>query len=157
MQHLGRYFPELKIMRQQLAAQFDSCNSRITELERLRKKLRKPDALALVGEKIRSLEKEKERLSTQIDRIDSETETGMALMAFERVDGGGMRALRLQEILEESARCLSLLSNAHTPSPPPKAILVDPQPVLSELPRAIAIQPNSSRGIQVRTIDRTPN
>ena len=100
--YLEKYHPQLKTLRDGVAYQIIWFDKNKERLDALCNRFESQDSRRMVLEKIDLLGHERTRLKEQILRIDAEAEKGIALCAFNEIDGGGTRVTALDELTKET-------------------------------------------------------
>lgn len=111
---LEQNFPKAKVVRDEIAAQINNTNVNIGNLVLLKRKFTQQEAINIVQQKINHLCGQRDTLWHHLNKIDNELEKGMAMQAFNNIDGGGVRALDLQQTLSEAQACTHQARNINS-------------------------------------------
>lgn len=140
LKYLDQYHPQLRNLRDQIAAQIKACKSNITHLEKLNESFVQDESKNMVKAKIAAVKEQKAQLWQQLGRIDNQVERGIALKEFNVVDGGGERAQELEVLAREcqqqvtsASRINNSIDNMYNGTPmnnqSPAAVEMKQQPV----------------------------
>lgn len=151
--YMEQTLPQVKKTRDQVVFQIKVCNENIDKLDKLKDSFQKQESKALVQSKIDQIVVQKKNLTEHVNKIDTEVEKGLALQAFNTIDGGGIRHEELKQITQDAQKSVS---NAQTVNSsiakeygastvdilPPKAIPVEPVIPKAEkvIPKQVIVQ-----------------
>lgn len=107
VQHLEKNYPQLKNLRDQIVFQIKTGKTSIAHLEQVRRSFGQESSRKLVDAKIQAIQQQQQQLIVQLNRIDAETERGIALQEFNVIDGGGERRQEIQDLTQESMQRLA--------------------------------------------------
>lgn len=99
---LERNFPKVKTARDDIAFQIDNTNVNIGNLIKLKRTFKQEESKKVVQHKINQLSAQRDALKTYLNKIDVELEKGMAMQAINDIDGGGLRIIDLNLIIEDA-------------------------------------------------------
>ena len=137
MQYLAEYYPSLKTIHDQLIFEALNCWRNVRDLEKKRSSFQEKETVEIVLAKIKEIQEQKASLELHVKRIHAEAEKGIAYRMFEKIDGGGMRPLALQELEVDCARALSRAQDSAAINRPE----VDPLAPGFRPPKAIPVWP----------------
>lgn len=177
MQFLLQHQPQLKNLREEVAAQVFICNKNISSLKSLKRSFSQDESKLVVDSKINAIREQKQLLWQQLNRIDSEAEKGIAITTFNTIEGGNTRSKAIDSIVSDAKRQVEttkrvnnfLNTNYETGvrlDPIPKAIPVpvDPPPQVKVYEKPICVLgylyyneiPDCEWSLLTRTFDRYP-
>ncbi len=107
-QYLMQYNPKLKILRDKLSEELRACLSVIGNLQQMKLGFQREGSKQMVQDKINELKKIRDQLLTQFNHVDEEAEKGVALLSFNKIDGGGLASQDISHLLKDSQPILKL-------------------------------------------------
>jgi TonB family protein len=110
--YLLRYNPQLKNLRDKLAEESRACQNVINSLESMMLGFQREASKKMVQEKVNELKKIRDQLVAHFDHADEEAEKGVALLKFNQIDGGGLAAQDISQLLRDSQPILKLSQSA---------------------------------------------
>jgi hypothetical protein len=99
---LEAHHPSMKLKRQELAKEIETCKSHLAKLDSLYGDLEQKPAKDFIYERIKSLTVQRAALVNQLAKVDAEVEKSMALEFVNSLEGGGLREASLNPLLEET-------------------------------------------------------
>jgi hypothetical protein len=100
MEFLRDYYPHLKVLREQVAADILFCRDYSSKLSKLRSTFHQEESKKVIDLKLFVLKEQCARLEKHLNQIDTEAEKGIARKTINDIDGGGTRLPALDQLSE---------------------------------------------------------
>lgn len=102
IEFLRDYYPHLRVLREQVAADILFCRDYSTRLSKLRSTFDQEESKKVIDMKLFVLKEQCALLEKHLNQIDAEAEKGIARKTINDIDGGGTR---LPSLAQLSERC----------------------------------------------------
>jgi hypothetical protein len=102
MEFLRNYYPHLRVLREQVAADILFCRDYSSKLSKLRSTFDQEESKKVIDMKLFVLKEQCALLEKHLNQIDTEAEKGIARKTINDIDGGGTRLPALARL---SDRC----------------------------------------------------
>jgi hypothetical protein len=157
--YIEQNLPQIKVVREQAVYQINTCNKNIETLEKLKSSFEKQESKAFVQKKIEQIAKQCNELKEHVNKIDTEVEKGLALQAFNSIDGGGIRHEEILQIADEARVSINNAQKANSNIANEYGIKVEeqlpPKAIPVEIPKqenkpSVAVEPRPSIGVRLQ-------
>lgn len=147
IEFLRDYYPHLRVLRDQVAADIVFCRDYSARLTKLRSTFDQPESKNVIDMKLFVLKEQCALLEKHLDQIDTEAEKGIARRTINDMDGGGTRLPSLNKLSE---RCKEAVDKTRRMNAAlQKDMLSEKLP--EEVPRVLPV--NVPRVIPVSRVD----
>jgi hypothetical protein len=100
MEFLRNYYPHLRALREQVAADILFCRNYSSKLSKLRSTFDQEESKKVIDMKLFVLKEQCALLEKHLNQIDTEAEKGIARKTINDIDGGGTRLPALSQLSE---------------------------------------------------------